>query len=58
MPRDKYSRGKRNKIPIEERMYVPDRSLSQETKDLGLRMVAQIRAQMGWDVPQDSEEDS
>lgn len=57
MPRDKYSRGKRNKIPIEERIYVPDRSLSQETKDLGLRMVAQIRAQMGWDVRQDSEED-
>lgn len=56
MPRDKYSRGKRNKIPIQERIYVPDRSLSQHTKDLGLCMVAQIRAQMGWDVRQDSEE--
>ena len=46
--RNKYSRGKRNKVSPDQREFFPKRQPSYEQSKLGKRKIAEIRERMGW----------
>lgn len=53
--RNKYSRGKRNKITPGQRTFFPKNWPNDQEKELGRKMIEDIRSKMGWNKQDDAE---